>query len=296
MMKTLLMSKLFLSIALSTSVLAATQQDVINFLEKGLSNKRSITDLKLKVIKKDKVSGTKDWDAYVIELNAKAITQSGLKDIKTRNVYFVNGDYITTDLTNMKTKKNALSPYIRDVKMFNMQQQALHLPKFTPNEYKKENLLYGNADAKHKVAIFSDPLCPFCYDYVPEALEYMKKYPEIFAVYYYDFPLVKIHPASPTIVKAALVAKKQGKKDIVINMYNIEIDANETNEKKILDVFNKTFGTKVTIKDINQPDIIKHVKSDAQVVQKLQVGGTPKFYFDGTLDVMKNKYREVKIK
>jgi protein-disulfide isomerase len=69
-------------------------------------------------------------------------------------------------------------------------------PEFKSEFYKKSNLISGDENSKHKVAIFSDPLCPFCKKFVPQAMEYMKKYPKEFALYYYHLPLATLHPAA----------------------------------------------------------------------------------------------------
>ncbi|MEA1918001.1 MAG: thioredoxin domain-containing protein [Campylobacterota bacterium] len=282
-MKQLLTSKLFLSTALIANVYASTSSDVVKFLKDGISKNNNIKDLQLKVVSKEPLENSKIWDAYIIEMSAKAYTPQGVKDISTRNIYFVNGDYITTDLTNMKTKKNMMS---------------VVTPKFEKSFYKKDNLIYGNANATHKVAIFSDPLCPFCVDYVPEALKYLKKYPKSFAVYYYDFPLTQIHPASNTIIKAAIVATTQGVKDVTIKMYDIfatNLNERETNTQKILDVFNKKVGSKVTLKDIEQPYVAAHMSSDAKIASIMMVRGTPSIFFDGVKDNTREAFKKVKV-
>ena len=187
----------------------------------------------------------------------------------------------TPELTDMKTGQNLKDTIV---------------PDFKAEFYAPQNHIYGNADAKHKVAIFSDPLCPFCRKFVPEAINYMKQYPETFAVYYYHFPLARIHPAAVALTKAAIVAEHQGRKDVVLKMYTVNIDAHETNEQKIIDAFNKHLNTSVKLKDIHTKAVEKQVKFDEEVITSMMVNGTPTIFFDGKKDASKDKFRQVKVK
>ena len=124
----------------------------------------------------------------------------------------------------------------------------------------------------------------------------MKQYPETFAIYYYHFPLASIHPASVALTKAAIVAEHQGRKDVVLSMYKVNISAGERDEKKILDAFNKALNTNVTVKDIHSKDVKNTVAFDEDVIASMMVGGTPTIFFDGKKDASKKKFREVKVK
>lgn len=276
-----LMLKLSAIALIGTSLVAATNAEVEAFLTKQIGGNPSIKTLEVKVVDKKALKSPRGWDAMVINLKATVKQGNSERPITQRMVYFVSGDYLTADLTNIKTGeqlKNSIAP------------------DFKPEFYKKSNLVYGNENAKHKVAIFSDPLCPFCRKFVPEAINYMKKYPSEFAVYYYHLPLVSLHPAAVALTKAAVAAELEGRKDTVLEMYKVQIGGREKDNQKILDAFNKQLGTKITLKDIETPAVKKHAAFDMEVAQNMMVNGTPTMFFDGKKDASKAKFRAVKVK
>jgi protein-disulfide isomerase len=275
------MLKLSAIALLGSSLFAASSSEVEAFLKKQIGANPSIKTLDVKVVDKKALKSPKGWDAMVINLKATVKQGKSERPISQRMVYFVSGDYLTSDLTNIKTGeqlKNSIAP------------------DFKAEFYKKSNLISGNENAEHKVAIFSDPLCPFCRNFVPKALEYMKKYPSKFAVYYYHLPLESLHPASVTLTKAAVAAELEGRQGVVLDMYKVQIDAREKDEQKILDAFNKKLGTKITIKDIHSAKVKEHTSFDMNVVQTMMVNGTPTMFFDGKKDASKAKFRAVKVK
>lgn len=278
-----LMLKSLVSIALSSSLFAASNSEITTFLKKGLSNNPNIVSIDVNIKNRDKLDTPKGWESVIVEFKGKVKQGKKTRDIKQNSIYFVNGDFITPELINVKTGKK-LNDSVG--------------PKFDKKYYKKENLIYGNVNAKHKVAIFSDPLCPFCNSFVPSALEYMKKYPDTFAVYYYHFPLPGLHPASVSITKAAIVAKKLGIKDAELKMYKIykNINAREKSDEKILEAFNKVVGTKITPKMIHTKEIEEEAKADLLIASDMMVNGTPTIFLDGKKDASKKEYRKVKVK
>ena len=218
------------------------------------------------------------WSAYIVDVEVYLKVQPK-KLIKQRMIWFSNGRIITKKLTDMQGGESLID---------------LVKPSFKDEYYKKENLLFGNPDAKHKVVIFSDPLCPFCRDLVPGALDYMKKDPKKFALYYYHFPLDRIHPASVQLVKAAVAAELQGHKDVIRKLYRLQINPQERDIKKILKVFNKEIGTNLMPKDLNAPAVIKKIDRDLDIANAVMVEGTPTIYLDGKVDKTKKKYLKVK--
>jgi thiol-disulfide isomerase/thioredoxin len=276
-----LMSKLSAIALLGGSLLAANNANVENFLKKQIGANPSVKSLDVKVVDTKKLDAPKGWEAVVVNLDAKVMQGSTERPISQRMVYFVSGDYLTGDLTNIKTGeqlKNSIGP------------------EFKAEYYSKANLIYGNANAEHKVAIFSDPLCPFCRRFVPDAVQYMKQYPDKFAVYYYHLPLESLHPAAVALTRAAIAAEHQGRKDTVLDMYKVEIDSKITDEKQILEAFNKSMGTKITVEDLHKPEVEKQALFDLDVVANMMVNGTPTMFFDGQKDGGKSQYKEVKVK
>ena len=277
-----LMLKLLATTLLLSSVLVANQNaKVEKFLKESFSNNPALLSVEVKVVETIPVENMKGWDAVIVSADAvvKAKGKEKTRKIKQKMIWFTNGVVITKELTDMKSGES-----LRD---------SVN-PKLKPYHYKKENLIYGNANAKHKVAIFSDPLCPFCSTYVPEAIKYMKKYPNRFAIYYYHFPLPSIHPAAIELSQAAIAAELKGHKNVVLDMYKVEINPKERDVNKILAAFNKTMKTNITPLDISAPAVINHFESDLNVADDVMVQGTPTMFFDGEIDKTKRKYQKVK--
>lgn len=274
------MLKLFTtSLLLSSTVFAATNEKVEDFLEDTFSNNPNIVSLEVNVVERTALKDLKDWDAVIVNIDAMVKAKPKNRKVKQKMIWFTNGEIITKELTNMNTGeslKDGVSP------------------SFKAEHYKKENLIYGNANAKHKVAIFSDPQCPFCRSYVPEAINYMKKYPNKFAVYYYHFPLERLHPAAVQLSQAAVVAEQQGYKNAVLKLYEVEVNPKEKDVKKILKAFNDKFGTKITPEDLKSKKVQEHEKNDLDIASEVMVQGTPTFFFDGKLDKTKKKFKNVK--
>lgn len=275
-----LMSKLLITIAVLSSFARADNAEVVSFLQKGIGSNPNIISLDIKVVDTIDLEKPKGWQAYIVELSGKAKRGDQEQPISQRSIYFVGEGLITSDLYDLKSGQKL---------------NASVSPVFKEKYYDKAHLLFGNADAQHKVVIFSDPLCPFCRSFVPEALAYMKPYPKSFAVYYYHFPLVSLHPAAVPLVKAAIAAELQGEKDVVMSLYKAEVNGRETDVQKILDAFNRVAKTKLSLKEITASQVEQHLAHDMSVAQEHLVNGTPTMFLDGKVDPGKTKYKSVKL-
>lgn len=276
-----LMPKLSTILLLSASLFGATDAEVVSFLKKGIGGNPNISNLQIDVNDKKNLTSLNGWQAYFVTIEADVKQGNETRHINQNSTYFVNGNVIAPELVNLKTGERY---------------NDIVAPDFSNSFYTAANRISGEANATHKVAIFSDPLCPFCRRYVPEALSYMEKYPKTFAVYYYHLPLAGLHPAAVTLTKAAIAAEQNGTKDAVLKLYKVDINANEKDEKKILSAFNKTFGTKIDLDDIRRPSVVKQFDFDQKVAQSMMVAGTPTVFFNGQKDSSKNKYKDVKLK
>ncbi|MBD3798403.1 DsbA family protein [Sulfuricurvum sp.] len=276
-----LMPKLSTILLLSASLFGATDAEIISFLKKGIGGNPNVSNLQIEINGKKNLTSMSGWQAYFVSIEADVKQGAETRRINQNGTYFVNGNVIAPELVNLKTGER----YNDTV-----------APDFNDAFYTKFNRISGEANATHKVAIFSDPLCPFCRRYVPDAISYMAKYPKTFAVYYYHFPLAGLHPAAVTLTKAAIVAEQNGIESAVLRLYKVDINANEKDEQKILNAFNKTFGTKINLVDIRSSAVLKQVEFDQKVAQSMMVAGTPTVFFDGQKDPSKNKYKDVKIK
>lgn len=276
-----LMPKLSATLLICASLYGATESEVIAFLKKGISNNPNISNVSINVNGKQNVPDMKGWQAYFVTIEGDVKQGSNINHVSQNGTYFVNGDIVAPELINIKTGERYNDTIV---------------PDFNSANYTKNNLISGSASSTYKVAIFSDPLCPFCKRYVPEAVSYMTKYPKTFAVYYYHFPLPTLHPAATTLTKAAIAAEQNGEENVTLRLYQVNIDANEKDEQKILDAFNKTFKTRLGLADIRRPSVMKQFEFDQKAAQSASVAGTPTVFFDGKKDPKKNKYKEVKAK
>ena len=259
------------TIALSPMLVSANTTTPDAFLEKALVSNPNISNVKVTVLDSEKVKQLKNWKVYNLQVSAKLNNNGKTKTIKESATYFSNGVFMTSNMTNMLTGEKV------SIK-----------PKFLSSFYTNNNLISGTAKSAHKIAIFSDPLCPFCREKIPKLLRILKRYPKEFAVYYYDFPLTNIHPASGTIVKIneALRLKNQDKNkvDIVLEMYDFDITPSETNATTILNKYNKQLGRSVTKNVIESKKIANIISNDSDIATKMSVQGTPTVFIDGKID------------
>ncbi len=274
-----LMLKLLATILILSSFLRAdaSSEQVEGFLKKMFAGNQSIKSLKLKVTNVTDVKGHDDWKAYYVEFDA--ILKKDGRQVVQKMVWFSNGEVIAKEIFDLEQAKDM--------------NEMVSLP-MKPEHYKKENLIYGNENAKYKIAIFSDPLCPFCKTFVPEALEYMKKEPNKFAIYYYHFPLESLHPAAVELVKAAIALELKGAKDVVLNLYKVNVNPKERSNEKILEEFNKVMHSNIQPFELLSKEVSEHLQSDLKIADSLMVNGTPTLFFDGVIDRTKMKYKEAK--
>lgn len=266
---------LFCGISLFSYMLASSLDENILVFEKERFSKNSRVELQsVKVNSKVKMP-IEGWYGFIIDIKAEI---QG-KTINGKDILFSNGQVVTPELLDIKTG-NSMKDLLQ--------------PKLSDNFYNKEHFILGNINAKDKIVIFSDPLCPFCMDYVPEVINHVKKNSDKIALFYYHFPLLKIHPASNTLTKAMLVARKKGIKDIELKTYIADWDSyfkdNSTDEEKILKGFNKEFKTNITLEEINNIEIIEEIKRDIDMGDEILVKGTPTIFINGEKDNTKLKY------
>lgn len=274
-----LMLKLLATILITSSFAYAQDlnQKIETFIENSFDNNPNIKSMNVRILSKNRVQEHENWSAYIVELDA--ILKKDGRQVVQKMLWFSDGEVITKELFDIKSAK-AMSDFVS-------------IP-FKEEYYKRENLISGNANAKYRVAIFSDPLCPFCKSYVPEAINYMKKEPNKYAVYYYHFPLETLHPAAVELVKAAIALELKGRKNVVLDLYKVKVDPKERSHDKILAEFNKTMNSNIKPFELLSKEVTAHFKSDLQIADMMMVNGTPMVFFDGKLDKTKMKYKEAK--
>ncbi|WP_300367719.1 thioredoxin domain-containing protein [Hydrogenimonas sp.] len=274
-MSSMLKSLIIMMIAGSLAF-AGGDGDVINYVKNKLSRNPQVKINGAEVEDKLPIPGVKGWSAYIIAVDINLTRGKETRRIKFEDILFVSKNLITSELVDRKTG--------RDVR-------SMIQPKMPKDIYSQDHLLYGNPNAKHKIIVFSDPLCPFCRMSIPDLMKAAKEHPDRIALYYYHLPL-SIHPASATLVRIMEVAQKDGKMDIVEKMYQIPIDSNLKDEKKILGIVAERAGYKLTPEQIHQPWIDKKLAKDRIVSRKLLVTGTPTIFADGKKDITREKYKK----
>ncbi|PHO10706.1 disulfide bond formation protein DsbA [Malaciobacter canalis] len=269
---------LFISLFLTTTISANSIDDKILEFEKNRFSNNKRVEIKNLSINFKKSLPVKNWYGYIIDIDAKIAD----KNVKAKDIVFSNGTVVSPDLFDIKTG--------------NSLKEMMTLP-LTSKYYDKKRLIAGNHDAKDKIVIFSDPLCPFCLDYVPDIIKFVNKNSQNIALYYYHFPLLQIHKAANALSKAMLVASNKGVKDVTLKVYEADFDsyfnADEADEKKILNAFNKVLKTNIKLDEIQNKEIQKEIQKDMLMGENVMVEGTPTIFINGEQDKTKNKYKQL---
>jgi len=288
----LLISKLvkntILCSVLATTLFADKTSNLIkDYIKEQLDSNRAIKETKVTVNEVKKLEKIPNWKAYIV--NLEVTLKKGNKHISQKNIFFSNGEFITNDFRDLITGDS-----IKDSVKFKIEEKY----------YKDYNLLSGSKNSKHRVAVFSDPLCPFCRRYVPTLIKDLKKNPNKFALYYFHLPLERLHPAALILVKAFIAAELKGYKLDILKLYtDIQPDSprkphyvayGETDVKKILKVFNEVMHTNLKPSDLKAPKVESRLKEEIKTATDLMVAGTPTVYFDDVYDKTRKKYKEVK--
>ena len=280
-MRSLMLKLLTITIVLSSTLFSAEavldiDKKIVSFLEKAIAPNENYKFEKITILKKDDLKDAAGWKVYFVRIDLSLIKQEG-KKVSVNDIVFTNGKILSKDFLDVSNGRSIKSNLSLDI---------------TATAYNKEHLLAGNFNAPNKLVIFSDPLCPFCMDFVPEVIADVQKNPETFALFYYHFPL-SIHPAAPTLIKAMLVAEEKGEKDVVKKVYDEVFDFKTTDEQVILDEFNKALKTNLTVAEINKESILKKLKFDHEYATNLMINGTPTIYLNGKKDETKTSYRKL---
>ena len=278
-MKMSLMSKL-LSLAVLTTLSVnalVDENDVKSYVKDYMVKNDQVKVMSVDIIDKKLLDEPKGWEVYFINIHANVKKSPTIIDkVTVPETLFVKGDFTSPTLINMTTGEDL---------------KKVLKPKLSDTIYNEKHLIAGNKDAKHKLVIFSDPQCPFCKTKIPEVYKAVKANPEVFALYYYHFPLLRIHPVSDIISRAMLTEQKKGHFDTIIDMYNYEVSPREVNATKVLGELNKKYKMNLTEEQINTDEINKELLFDKDMATKSMVSGTPTVYLDGKWDPSRNKYK-----
>ena len=264
---------LSISILIASSLYASNDENILEFEKTRISQNPNVEVKNIKINTKKELP-LNGWYGYILDVEA---TVQG-KNINAKDILFSDGKYISLELIDSETGKS-----LKD----------LVTPNLTDNYYDKSKLIAGNHNAKDKIVIFSDPLCPFCQDYVPDVIKYVNKNSNNIALYYYNFPL-SIHPAATPLSKLIEVVKHKGVKNAELKAYETDwepyFNSKSTDEKKILEAFNKEFKTNIKIEEISTNEINALIEKDITMAEEVMVQGTPTIFINGVKDTTKLKY------
>ena len=276
-MKLLMLRLLTISILFTSSLFGLNiEKKLLNFEKRRVSRNHSLKLLDIKIFYQQKLHD--NWKAYILDLKLKLLNQNN-KIVNFKDILFTNGKEITTELYDLKSYKDY---------------KKIISPKLTFKYYDKKHFIAGNINAKHKLVIFSDPLCPFCIEFVPKTIKEVIKSNNI-ALYYYHFPLYRLHPAANATTRYMVVAKKQGIKDIELKIYEANLDKDlgiVADSNHILKVLNRLFHTKITLKQLNAQWVSDEIKKDISMGDDVLVKGTPTYFFDDEYDITRQKYKK----
>jgi len=274
LMSKLLTSTLIATIALSANSNMPDNKQLVKYVKRNIVKNPQVEVKGVTVIETTTHKDLPGWNIVLatMDLNYQK------KDIHVPETMFIKDGLITGHLVNMKTGRD----YRNEIK-----------PTVPENMYDDAHLLFGNKDAKHKIIVFSDPMCPFCQEVVPEIMKAAKEHPDKIALYYYHLPLLRIHPVSKYLTRIMHMAQEQGKADVVEKMYSLKIDPRTTDLKKILPAVKNHTGFDVSEKEINDQKIVDKLAADEDAAGRMMVNGTPTVYIDGKWDKMRDGYKKL---
>lgn len=262
-----------------------------------------ITDVQKKILKRnknyslDKISIKKKkniggaWNMYVFDLSV--VKNDSKQKFSTPMIVFTDGQYQTNSLMNIDTFQRyeiselellKESMRTKEQKSRDLWEQSFILPK---KYYNKEHLIVGDINAKNKILVLSDPLCVACIARVPNLIKSVKNSKDT-ALFYYDFPLVNMHPTSLTIVSAMHLARIDGIKDVEIKIYKANFTKlynvySSKDNAAALKYFNSVMGTKYSMKEISRDKIVDYVEEDMKLGVVVKLKETPTILVNGSL-------------
>lgn len=251
---------------LFTNIYASTIDEKVLLYEKQrLSKDKNIQIEKIEIYNKQDIKKF-GWMAYV--LNIKLNINN--KKLAIKDVLFTNGSYISNNLINLESNENLI--------------ELIRLPIDTVY-YNKRHLIAGKYKSKKKILIFSDPLCKKCKIIVPKLINYVNKYKNTFALYYYNFPDIKQNPASDIVSKAILYLIKKRKINSIIKIhqtnFNKYFSNQETNKETILKGINNILNTNIKLSDLETSDTNNELLFDIQMGENLLIYNELTIFING---------------
>ena len=260
----------------TVQLFAISQKKVEYYVKKYIEKKTHSNVEKIETISTYEVGGTNGWHVNFLSLDVKMKMGKVYRNKHLSQVVFTKGKKIAFSLKDKKGREYA----------------KLLKPMVPKSAYNKRHLLAGNIDAQHKILLISDPFCPFCQEIVPPLITAVQKHPNLFALYSYQLPLVRIHPASAVVTKVMVLLHDEGKVEDYKKMYHLLVSEKERKESVILKAIEKKIGRKFTHKELMSPNIKKTLAFDMAMKKRLFVTGTPTIFIDGVWDPTRMAYKK----
>ncbi|MEF3192231.1 MAG: DsbA family protein, partial [Campylobacterales bacterium] len=225
-----------------------------------------------------KLKNSNDWEAVRLMLDLTISREGKRVDYKASEVFFTAGDKIAPDLFDAKTGESLKKTLI---------------PTIPASRYSADHLVAGRHHAKYKILVFSDPYCPFCKEFLHDALELANRYPDKVALYYYHFPLTALHPAAPTTIRAMIAAELRGLSNVTQRIYKADLDSKKSNDDEILKSVNSVLGINLSKTDLYKPAVEKRLKNDLDFAYAMMIRGTPAVFINSQADPKREKFEAI---
>jgi len=266
---------LLVMILLTLQVSAVDDNGVRHYIKKYMETKMHSKVNKIETISSYEIAGTNGWEVYFLSLDMNIKMDNKYQKRTVPQVVFTKGNKITFSLKDQ----------------YNQSYAKLLKPIVPTEAYDDEHFLAGSKNAIHKILIFSDPFCPYCQEITPALITAVQSNPQLFGLYYYHLPLLKIHPASDVTTKAMYLLQQKGEVKSIKALYHLMIDPKETNVNKILKAIKKKTGVNFSKSAINSSQVKAALKVDKAMKKRLMVTGTPTIFIDGVWDPTRMRYK-----
>jgi len=277
---------IFLIIITITKSIAMSDNDVKNYMKRYIEAKTNSPVSQIDIISTYPIEDAPGWRVYFLSIKVKMKIGDSYQNAIVLQTVFTKGDRITLKL--MKKGKLRRDGTRRKGKNY----ADLLKPKVPIDAYDDAHFIAGSKNAPHKILLFTDPFCPYCRAKITEIMNVVRNNPRTYGLYYYHFPLVRIHPASDVTTRAMHVLQKRGDINNMLKLYHLPIEASETNVDKILKAIKDVTGVTITKADIYSPEVREAMRVDMAMKRRLQVTGTPTIFLDGAWDRLRKEYKK----
>lgn len=156
-------------------------------------------------------------------------------------VAYSNGEFVFPVVIDVNEKKDAGERFLNNLELV--------------GEVDEKHLIFGDKNAKNKLVIFSDPICPACIEYVPKVVDLFKDKPEEYGIYYYSYVVHKNDNIALGLERMIDYVQQNGIKwdFVLLDRKNKEInsffDVKDRVEKKMGIVFPDSISKNYEIKE-----------------------------------------------